>query len=105
VPIQGKKESKQRAIKSPQASGRATPAAFGRAVTPSPELAHIIGSKPVSRGEAMKLLWDYIKKHNLQDPQNKRMVRADDNLRPVFDGKVQLSMFEMTAYVSRHLKA
>jgi chromatin remodeling complex protein RSC6 len=51
----------------------------------------------------MKKLWDYIRKHNLQDPQNRRMIRADDNLRPIFDGNEALSMFEMTAYVSKHL--
>ena len=51
----------------------------------------------------MKRLWDYIKKHELQDAKNKRMINADDVLRPIFDGKPQLSMFEMTAYVSRHL--
>jgi chromatin remodeling complex protein RSC6 len=103
MPIKGKKESKQRAIKSPQGSGRTTRGAVSTQVTPTPELAHIVGSKPLSRGEAMKRLWDYIKKHNLQDPNNKRMVRADDLLRPLFDGNESLSMFEMTAYVSRHL--
>ena len=72
-------------------------------MTPSPELAHIIGSKPLSRGEAMKKLWDYIRKHDLQDPRNRRVIRADDNLRVIFDGNDRLSMFEMTAYVSRHL--
>jgi chromatin remodeling complex protein RSC6 len=51
----------------------------------------------------MQKLWEYIKKHDLQDPQNKRMIRADANLRPIFDGNEQLSMFEMTAYVSKHL--
>lgn len=70
---------------------------------PTPELARIVGTKPLSRGDAMRKLWDYIKKHDLQDPKNRRMVRADDILRPVFDGNDQLSMFEMTAYVSRHL--
>ena len=103
MPIQGKKESKQRAVKSPQTSGRTTRGALAALVTPSPELAHVVGSKPLSRGEAMKRLWDYIKKHELQDPKNKRMIRADDNLRPIFDGNPQLSMFEMTAYISRHL--
>ena len=103
MPIQGKKESKQRAIKSPQTSGRTTRGALAGVVTPSPELAHIVGSKPLSRGEAMKRVWDYIKKHNLQDPENRRMIRADDNLRAVFDGNAQLSMFEMTGYISRHL--
>lgn len=103
MPIRGKKESKQRAIKSPQTSGRTVRGGVATDVTPSPELAHIVGSKPLSRGQAMKRLWDYIKKHELQDPENKRMVRADDLLRPIFDGNDQLSMFEMTAYVSRHL--
>ena len=103
MPIKGKKESKQRATKSPQASGRTTRGALSGLVTPSPELAHVIGSKPLSRGDAMRKLWDYIKKHDLQDPENKRRIRADDNLRVVFDGNDSLSMFEMTAYVSRHL--
>jgi chromatin remodeling complex protein RSC6 len=104
MPIQGKKESKQRAIKSPQASGNTTArGALGALVTPTPELAHIVGAEPLTRGEAMKRLWDYIKKHDLQDPENKRRIRADDNLRPIFENNDSLSMFEMTAYVSRHL--
>lgn len=104
MPIQGKKESKQRAIKSPQASGNtAARGALAVPVTPTPELAHIVGSKPLTRGDAMKRVWDYIKKHNLQDPNNKRRIVADDNLRPIFDGNESLSMFEMTAYISRHL--
>lgn len=104
MPIKGKKESKLRALKSPQASGRTSRGAVGGVVQPSPELAHVIGSKPLSRGEAMKKLWDYIRKHNLQDAKNRRMVRADDNLRAIFEGNEALSMFEMTAYVSRHLR-
>jgi chromatin remodeling complex protein RSC6 len=103
MPIQGKKESKQRAIRAPQTSGNTTRGALAGLVLPSPELAHVVGSKPLSRGEVMKRLWDYIKKHNLQDPQNKRQIIADDVLRPVFEGHDSLSMFEMTAYVSRHL--
>src|SRR5436309_10589044 len=103
MPIKGKKESKLRAIKAPQTSGRTTRGAVGGMVTPTPELAHIVGSKPLSRGEAMRKLWDYIKKHNLQDPKNRRMILADDNLRPIFDGNDELSMFEMTAFVSKHL--
>ncbi|HMC22706.1 MAG TPA: SWIB/MDM2 domain-containing protein [Thermoanaerobaculia bacterium] len=103
MPIKGKKESKLRALKSPQTSGRTTRGAVGGVVTPTPELAHIVGSKPLSRGEAMRKLWDYIKKHNLQDPKNRRMIRADDNLRPIFEGNDELSMFEMTAFVSKHL--
>ncbi len=103
MPIKGKKESKQRAIKSPQASGNTARGALAALVTPTPELAHIVGSKPLSRGDAMKRVWEYIKKHDLQDPENKRRIRADENLLPVFDGNTSLSMFEMTAYISRHL--
>ena len=103
MPIKGKKESKQRAIKSPQTSGAPPRGGVGALVTPTPDLARVIGSKPLSRGEAMRKLWDYIKKHDLQDPKNRRQIVADDNLRPVFDGNDSLSMFEMTAYVSRHL--
>jgi upstream activation factor subunit UAF30 len=104
MPIKGKKDSKQRAIKGTQTSGNTTArGALATPVTPTPELGRIVGTKPLSRGEAMKKVWDYIKKHDLQDPQNKRMIRADDNLRAVFDGHDQLSMFEMTGYISRHL--
>src|SRR5438105_13233948 len=104
MPIRGKKESKQRVIKSPQTSGRTTRGAIGGVVTPTPELAHIVGSKPLSRGEAMRKLWEYIRKHDLQDPKNRRVIRADDNLLPIFEGNEKLSMFEMTAYVSKHLR-
>lgn len=103
MPIKGRKESKQRALKGSQTSGRTTRGALSGIVRPSPELAHVIGSKPLSRGDAMRKLWDYIKKHDLQDPENRRVVRADDNLRPIFDGADSLTMFEMTAYVAKHL--
>ena len=103
MPIKGKKESKQRAIKAPQTSGRTTRGALTGLVTPTPELGRVVGTKPLSRGQAMNKLWDYIKKHDLQDPKNRRMIRADDLLRPIFEGNDSLSMFEMTAYVSRHL--
>lgn len=85
MPIKRKKESKQRALESPQASGRTTRGAVSGLVRASPELAHIVGSKPLSRGDAMRKLWVYIEKHDLQDPKNRRMVRGDDNLRPIFD--------------------
>jgi chromatin remodeling complex protein RSC6 len=103
MPIVGKKPSKQRAIRAPQTSGRTDRGAVAGLVVPTPELAHVVGSKPLSRGDAMRRLWVYIKKHNLQDPANKRRVVADDVLRPIFDGHDSLDMFEMTAFVSRHL--
>ncbi|HEX9164027.1 MAG TPA: SWIB/MDM2 domain-containing protein [Thermoanaerobaculia bacterium] len=74
-------------------------------VTPSSDLSAIVGSKPIPRSEVTKKVWDYIKLHGLQDQQNKRMINADDNLKKIFNGKKQVSMFEMTALVNKHLKA
>src|SRR4026209_3027071 len=79
-------------------------AAFMRPVTPSPALAEVIGEKPVPRTEVTKKLWAYIKKNGLQDPKNRRMIRADAALKPVFGGKAQVNMFEMTKLVGKHLK-
>jgi len=78
-------------------------AAFMRPLTPSKELAEIVGDKPLPRTEVVKKLWQYIKKHNLQDPKNKRNIVADAKLKPVFAGKKVVSMFEMTKLVSKHL--
>lgn len=69
----------------------------------SSELEAVIGPGPLPRGEVVKKMWDYIKKHNLQNPANKRNIMADDKLRPLFDGKNEVSMFEMTKLVSKHL--
>ena len=74
-------------------------------VTPSADLSAIVGSKPIPRSEVTKKVWDYIKAHGLQDQTNKRMINADDNLKKIFNGKKQVSMFEMTALVNKHLKA
>jgi chromatin remodeling complex protein RSC6 len=74
-------------------------------VTPSADLAAIVGDKPIPRSEVTKRVWDYIKKNGLQDQTNKRMINADDKLLKIFNGKKQVSMFEMTALVSKHLKA
>ena len=75
-----------------------------RPVSPSPELAEVIGSKAVPRTEVTKRLWAYIKKNKLQDAKNKRMIKADGTLKPVFGGKATVNMFEMTKLVSKHLK-
>ena len=72
-------------------------------VQPSADLAPIVGGKPIPRSEVTKKVWDYIKAHGLQDQTNKRMINADDNLKKIFNGKKQVSMFEMTALVSKHL--
>ena len=79
-------------------------AAFMKPVTPSPALAEVIGDKAVPRTEVTKKLWAYIKKNGLQDKKNKRMIKADDTLKPVFGGKAQVNMFEMTKLVSKHVK-
>lgn len=74
-------------------------------VQPDETLAAVVGSTPLPRGEMTKKLWDYIKKHGLQDDKDKRMINADDKLKAVFGGKAQVSMFEMTKLVSAHVKA
>lgn len=78
-------------------------AAFMKPVTPDEKLATIVGDKPLPRTELTKKLWGYIKKNNLQDKKNKRMINADANLKVVF-GKPSVNMFEMTKLVSKHLK-
>ena len=78
-------------------------AAFMKPMTISPTLAAVIGATPVPRTEVTKKVWEYIKKHNLQDAENKRNINADDKLKAVFGGKKQVSMFEMTKLISGHL--
>ena len=72
-------------------------------VTPSSELGAIVGTSPLTRAETTKKVWDYIKKNGLQDQTNKRMINADDKLGKVFGSKKQVSMFEMTKLVNKHL--
>ena len=85
-------------------SSRKPNAAFMAPVSPSPALAAVVGAKPIPRTEVTKRLWAYIKKNGLQDAKNRRMIRSDEALRPVFGGKASVNMFEMTKLVSRHLK-
>lgn len=90
--------------KKPKAPPRGSPSeAFMRPLMPSPELAKVVGSKPLPRTEVVKKLWAYIKKHGLQDSKNLRMINADSVLLPIFGGKKRLSMFDMTKLVSAHL--
>ena len=84
-------------------SARKPNAAFMKPMTPSPALAEIVGSKPIPRTEVTKRLWAYIKKNKLQDPKNKRMIKADALLKVVFGGKSTVNMFEMTKLVAKHL--
>ena len=93
-----KKPAAKKAVK------RKPSAAFMKPMQPSDDLAPVIGAKPLPRTEVTKKLWAYIKKNGLQDAKNRRLINADDKLKPVFGGKKQVSMFEMTKLVSKHLK-
>jgi chromatin remodeling complex protein RSC6 len=105
-----KKPMKKAATKRPAAKAkkpaakRKPNAAFMKPMNVSSTLAAVIGSNPMPRTEVTSKLWGYIKKNNLQDKANRRMINADDKLREVFGGKKQVSMFEMTKLVSKHLK-
>ena len=79
-------------------------AAFMKPVQPNEKLAAVVGSSPLPRTELTKKLWAYIKKNGLQDAKNRRNINADAKLLAVFGGKKQVSMFEMTKLVSKHLK-
>jgi chromatin remodeling complex protein RSC6 len=79
-------------------------AAFMKPMTPSAVLASVVGSSAMPRTEVTKKIWGYIKRNSLQDKKNRRMINADDKLKSVFGGRNQVSMFEMTKLVSRHLK-
>ena len=92
------------AKKAAPATPRKPNAAFMKAMTPSTVLAAVVGAAPLPRTEVTKKVWDYIKKLDLQDPANRRMINADDKLKAVFGGKAQVSMFEMTKLISDHLK-
>ena len=105
-----KKPMKKAATKRPAAKAkkpaakRKPNAAFMKPMNVSSMLAAVIGSNPMPRTEVTSKLWGYIKKNNLQDKLNRRMINADEKLREVFGGKKQVSMFEMTKLVSKHLK-
>ncbi|MBA3273145.1 MAG: hypothetical protein H0T11_04640 [Chthoniobacterales bacterium] len=74
-------------------------------VQPDDKLSAVVGSKPLPRSELTKKLWDYIKKNGLQDKKKRTLINADDNLKAVFNGKSQVTMFEMTKLVSGHINA
>ena len=97
-----KKAAPKKAAK--KKSARKPNAAFMAPLTPSATLADVIGSKPVPRTEVIKQIWNYIKKNGLQDSKNRRMINADGKLKPLFDGKDQISMFELAKVVSKHVK-
>ena len=83
---------------------RKASAAFMKPLKPSADLGVVIGNNAIPRTQVAKKLWAYIKRKKLQDPTNRRMINADDALKVVFGCKKQVSMFEMTKLVSKHLK-
>jgi len=99
-----KKSSAKKSGKKKSGTKRVPSAAFMKPMTPTAQLATVVGSSPLPRTEVTKKLWAYIRRKGLQDSKNRRMINADDNLRPVFNGAKQVSMFEMTRLVNKHLK-
>jgi chromatin remodeling complex protein RSC6 len=95
-----KKTTKSDEAKS--SGGKARGGAFNAPLKPSPQLAAVVGDAPLPRTEAVSKMWDYIKKHKLQNEQNKREILADDKLKPIF-GKDKATMFEMSAFLAKHL--
>jgi chromatin remodeling complex protein RSC6 len=100
-----KKSARRTAKKATKRSGkkRTPSAAFMRPVQPDSALSAVVGSSPLPRTELTKKLWAYIKRNGLQDAKNRRAINADDKLRPVFGGRSQVSMFDMTKMVSKHV--
>ena len=97
--------AKKAGAKKAKSKTKRTPnAAFMKPVTPSAQLATVVGATPMPRTEVTKKLWAYIKRKGLQDSKNRRMINSDENLKPIFGGKSQVSMFDMTKMVSKHLK-
>jgi upstream activation factor subunit UAF30 len=107
-----KKASKKKAAKRPaakkrpakKASKRKPNAAFMKPMQPDALLSAVVGSTPIPRTEVTKKLWGYIKRKGLQDAKERRMINADDALKPIFNGKGKVSMFDMTKLVNKHLK-
>ncbi len=118
MPTKALKETKTpKAVKAPKAGkekgGKAEPAAspevqkpnaLQKPLQPSKELAAVVGTGPLARGEVVSKVWDYIKKHDLQNPENRREILADDKLEAVF-GKKKVTMFEMNKYLAQHLSS
>ena len=98
-----KKATKKKAPKKKAKKKRKANPSFMKPVNPDAALAAVVGNKPMPRTELTKKLWAYIKKNNLQDKVNRRMINADDKLKKVFGGRGSVSMFEMTKLVNKHV--
>ncbi len=99
-----KKVAKKKKKAAKKKSKRKPNPAFMRPLTPDLYLAAVVGSTPLPRTQVTKKIWAYIKRNDLQDSQNRRMINADAKLLPIFSGKAQVSMFEMTKLVNKHMK-
>ncbi|MEE2744738.1 MAG: SWIB/MDM2 domain-containing protein [Bdellovibrionota bacterium] len=97
-----KKATKKKTAKK-KASKRKPNEAFMKPMTPSKELAAVVGEKAIPRTQVIKKIWDYIKKNNLQNPKNKRNILADTKLKPIFKGKSEVTMFELAGLIGKHL--
>ncbi|HPM32051.1 MAG TPA: SWIB/MDM2 domain-containing protein [Chryseolinea sp.] len=100
------KKAAKKVAKKPAAkkTKRKPNAAFMAPLTLSAELSEVVGSKPLPRTEVIKKMWDYIKKNNLQDKKNRRLINADAKLKVVFGGKGQVSMFDLAGIINKHVK-
>ena len=96
-----KDSAKGKKVAAPKSGDK--PNALQKPLQPTPELAAIVGDSPIPRGEVVSKVWDYIRTHSLQNPENKREILADDKLKKVF-GKDKATMFEMNKYLAQHLK-
>jgi chromatin remodeling complex protein RSC6 len=93
------------ATKPKKTTKRKPNAAFLKPVTPDDKLAAVVGAKPLPRTEIVSKMWAYIKKNGLQDKKERTKINADDALKAIFDGKKQVTMFELNKHISNHLKA
>ncbi|MGE5824171.1 MAG: SWIB/MDM2 domain-containing protein [Bacteroidota bacterium] len=99
-----KKKAAKKSAKKKSAAKRKPNPAFMKPMSPDAMLGAVVGASAMPRTEVTKKIWAYIKRNGLQDKKNRRMINADDKLKPVFGGKSQVSMFEMTKLVNKHLK-
>jgi chromatin remodeling complex protein RSC6 len=99
-----KKGARRKSAAKKTRAKRAPNPAFMKPMQPSAQLSTVVGGSPMPRTEVTKKLWQYIKRKGLQDAKERRMINADDNLRPIFGGKSKVSMFDMTKMVNKHLK-
>lgn len=97
------KKPARRAAAKKKASKRKPNPSFMRPMTPSPQLAAVVGSSPMPRTQVISKLWSYIKRNGLQDQKNKRAINADEKLRPLFGGKSQVTMFDLAKIANKHL--